>query len=89
MSWTQYLSVLGPSRRSDSDRVAVGGCMIIISDAWGGKVYHWGVDDSHLGIVVWAKIRTGGIDTLLIGTYWPVHHKLNSPETFGALGYRI
>ena len=49
-----------PSRRSDSDRVAVGGCMIIINDTWGGKAHHWGADDSHLGIVVWTKVRTGG-----------------------------
>ena len=63
--------------------------MIIISDAWGSKAHHWGVDDSHLGIVIWVKIRTGKIDTLLIGAYWPVHHKANSPESCGALGHRI
>ena len=78
-----------PSRRPDSDRVAVGGCMIIINDAWGSKAHHWGTDGTHLGIVIWTKIRTGRVGTLLIGAYWPVHHKANSPETCGALGHRI
>ena len=63
--------------------------MMIINDAWGRKAHHWGVDDTHLGIVIWAEIRTGEVDTLFIGSYWPVHHKANSPATCGALGHRI
>ena len=43
-----------PNRRSDSNRVDVEGCMIIINDVWGWKAHHWGVDDTHLGIVTWA-----------------------------------
>ena len=42
-----------------------------------------------MGIVIWANIRTGKVDTLLIGASWLVHHKANSLETCGALGYRI
>ena len=63
--------------------------MMIINDAWGRKAHHLGVDDTHLGIVIRAKIRTGAVDTLIIGSYWPVPYKANSPETCGARGRRI
>ena len=43
--------------------------MIIINDAPGSKAHHRGVDDSNLGIVICAKIRTGKVDKLLLGTY--------------------
>ena len=47
------------------------------------------MDDSYLGIVNWAEIMTGSVDTLIIGAYWAVPHKANSPESCGALGHRI
>ena len=48
-----------------------------------------GGDESHLGIATWAKIRTGDVDTLVIGPNWPTSHKSGGPETIGALGHRI
>ena len=63
--------------------------MIIINDAWGRKAHHWGGDDSHLGIVIWAKIRTGTVDTLILGAYWLVPHKTNILKSCGAFSHCI
>ena len=49
--------------------------MNIVNDAWGSKARYWGADDTRLSIAIWAEIRTGMVDTLLVGAYWSVHHK--------------